>query len=136
MGFPSRSLPPRWSRGEDDDDSDGDDDALSRYDVATGLADLPDVRPFLEPIGGSTSQASVLAPVTVEVEEPEEVGAGAGPSMGGAASSGTPQEGSTALPPRAQAPRAQAAGGATTSSSTPGAPSTGVRTRGQLALAA
>jgi hypothetical protein len=33
--------------GEDDDGSDGDDDdALSWYDAATGLADLPDVRPL------------------------------------------------------------------------------------------
>jgi hypothetical protein len=40
--------------GENDDDSD-DDDALSRYDDMTCLADLPDVRPFLEPIGGLTS---------------------------------------------------------------------------------
>jgi hypothetical protein len=37
---------------DDDDDSDGDDDTLSRYDAAIGLADLPDVCPFLEPIGG------------------------------------------------------------------------------------
>jgi hypothetical protein len=72
---------------------------LSRYDAATGLADLPDVRPFLEPIGESTSQASRLAPVTIEVEESEEAGAGAGPSIGGAASSRTPQEGLTVLPP-------------------------------------
>jgi hypothetical protein len=117
---------------ENDDDSDGDDDALSRYDAATGLADLPDVRPFLEPIWWLTSQASGLAPVTIEVEEvPEEAGASAGPSMGGAASSSTPQEGSTSLPLRAQA-----VAGAATSSSTFGTPSTGVRTRGQLASAA
>jgi hypothetical protein len=60
------------------------------------------VCPFLEPVGGSTSQASGLAPVTVEVEEEmEEAGIEAGPSTGGAASSGTPQEGSTMLPLRA-----------------------------------
>jgi hypothetical protein len=41
--------------GESDDDGADDDDALSQYDAATGLADLPDVLPFLEPIGGSTS---------------------------------------------------------------------------------
>jgi hypothetical protein len=96
MESPSETV----SGEEDDDDSDGDDDALSRYDAATGLADLPDVRPFLEPIGGSTSRASGSASVSVEVvEEPEEVGAGAGLSTRGAASSGAPQEGSTALPP-------------------------------------
>jgi hypothetical protein len=107
-GLPLEESPSKMVSGEDDDDSDGDDDALSRYDATTGLADLPDVRPFLEPIGGSTSQASGSASVLVEVvEEPEEVGAGAGPSARGAASSGAPQEGSTALPPRAQAPRVQ-----------------------------
>jgi hypothetical protein len=136
-GLPLEESPSETVSGKDDDDSDRDDDALSWYDAVTGLADLPNMHPFLETIGGSTSQASGLAPVTIEVEEePEEVEAGAGPSTGGATSSGTPQEGSTALPPRAQAPRAQAAGRAATPSSTPGAPSTGVRTRGQLALAA
>jgi hypothetical protein len=39
--------------GEDEDS--GDDDAGSRYDTATFLAHLPDMRPLLEPIGGSTS---------------------------------------------------------------------------------
>jgi hypothetical protein len=69
--------------GENDDDGD-DDDALSRYDAVTCLADLPDVRPFLEPIGGSTSQASRAASTPVEGEE--ELGekeARAGPSTGG-----------------------------------------------------
>jgi hypothetical protein len=90
-GLPLEESPSETVSGEDDDDSDGDDDALSWYDTTTGLADLPDMRPFLEPIGGSTSQASGLAPVTVEVEEElEEVGFGVGPSTGGAASSGTP----------------------------------------------
>jgi hypothetical protein len=99
-GLPLKESPSETVSGENDDDSDGDDDALSRYDAAIGLADLPDVRPFLKPIGGSTSQVSGLAPVTIEVEEePKEVGAGAVPSTGGATSSRTPQEGSTALPP-------------------------------------
>jgi hypothetical protein len=85
-GLPLEESPSEMVSGENDDDSDEDDDALSRYDAATGLADLPDVRPFLEPIGGSTSQTSRLASVSVEVEEePEEVGARAGPSTGGAA---------------------------------------------------
>jgi hypothetical protein len=39
---------------EDDDDND-DDDTWSQYDTATSLAYLPNVWPFLEPIGGSTS---------------------------------------------------------------------------------
>jgi hypothetical protein len=54
-GLPLEESPSETVSGEDDDDSDGDDDGLSRYDAATGLADLPDVHPFLEPIGGSTS---------------------------------------------------------------------------------
>jgi hypothetical protein len=136
-GLLLEESPSETVSGEKDDDSDKDDDALSRYDAVTGLADLPDVRPFLEPIGGSTSQASRLASVSIEVEEePEEVGAGAGPSTGGAASSGAPQEGLMAPPPRAQAPRAQTAVGAVTSSSISGVPPMGVRTRGQLASVA
>jgi hypothetical protein len=39
--------------GEDEDN--GDDDAGSRYDTATSLVHLNDMRPLLEPIGGSTS---------------------------------------------------------------------------------
>jgi hypothetical protein len=39
--------------GEDEDN--GDNDAGSRYDTVTFLAYLPDVRPLLEPVGGSTS---------------------------------------------------------------------------------
>jgi hypothetical protein len=66
------------------------------------------VRPYLEPVGGSSSRASRLAPVTVVEEEEmeEEVGEEAGPLMGGAVLSQTPQEGSTVLPPQVQAPRA------------------------------
>jgi hypothetical protein len=93
-GLPLEESPSETVSGENDDDSDEDDAALSRYDAATGLADLPDVHPFLEPIGGSTSQASRLASVSVEVEEePEEVGPGADPSTGGAASSGPRKRG-------------------------------------------
>jgi ribosome biogenesis protein Tsr3 len=39
--------------GEDEDS--GDDDAGSWYDTVTFLAYLPDVRPLLEPVEGSTS---------------------------------------------------------------------------------
>jgi hypothetical protein len=52
--------------GEDDDSDD--DDAWSRYDTTTSLAHLPNVRPFLEPIGGSTSLASRGASMPVEGE--------------------------------------------------------------------
>jgi hypothetical protein len=54
--LPLEESPSETVSGEDDDDGDEDDDALSRYDVVTGLANLLDVRPFLEPIGGSTSR--------------------------------------------------------------------------------
>jgi hypothetical protein len=136
-GLPLEESPFETVSGEDDDDddddSDGDDDALSWYDAVIGLADLPDVRPFLEPVGGLISQASGLAPVTVEVEEMEEASEEAGPSTGGAVPSRTPQEGSTTLPPRAQAPRVQPVVGTTPPASSFGAPPMRVRTRGQLA---
>jgi hypothetical protein len=67
---------------------------VRRYDTATSLAHLPNVRPLLEPIGGSTSQASreVSAPIEGEGELGERR-AGAGPSARGATSSGALQEG-------------------------------------------
>jgi hypothetical protein len=84
--------------GEDDDS--GDDDAWSRCNTATSLAHLPNVRPFLEPIGGSTSQASRGASPPVEGEgEPGEREAKVGPSARGATSSGAPQEGLVVSPP-------------------------------------
>jgi hypothetical protein len=52
-GLPLEESPSEMVSGEDDNS--GDDDAWSRYDTATSLVDLPDVRPFMEPIGGSTS---------------------------------------------------------------------------------
>jgi hypothetical protein len=42
---------PSETVSREDDDSD-DDDAWSRYDTVTFLAHLPNVQPFLEPIGG------------------------------------------------------------------------------------
>jgi hypothetical protein len=84
--------------GEDDDS--GDDDAWSWYNTVTSLMDLPDVRPFLEPIGGSTSQALRAASAPIEGErEPGGKETAAGPSARGAASSGAPQEGSVAPSP-------------------------------------
>jgi hypothetical protein len=50
-GLSLEESPSETVLGENDDDGDND-DALSRYDAVTCLADLPDVRPFLEPIGG------------------------------------------------------------------------------------
>jgi hypothetical protein len=56
-----------------EDEDSGDDDSGSRYDTATYLAHLPDVRPLLEPIGGSTSRASREASGPIEGEgEPGE----------------------------------------------------------------
>jgi hypothetical protein len=52
-GLPLEESPSETVSGEDDDS--GDDDAWSRYDTTTSLAHLPNVRPLLEPIGGSTS---------------------------------------------------------------------------------
>jgi hypothetical protein len=81
--------------GEDEDS--GNDDTGSRYDTASFLAHLPDVRPLLEPIGGSTSQVSREVSALVEGEgEPEDGRARAGPSARGATSSGAPQGGSVA----------------------------------------
>jgi hypothetical protein len=66
--LPLEESPSETVSGEDDDS--GDDDAWSRYNTVTSLAHLPNVRPFLESIGGSTSQASrgALAPVEGEGE--------------------------------------------------------------------
>jgi hypothetical protein len=52
-GLPIEESPFETVSGEDEDSDD--DDAGSRYDTVTFLAHLPDVRPLLEPVGGSTS---------------------------------------------------------------------------------
>jgi hypothetical protein len=52
-GLPIEESPSEMVSGEDEDS--GDDDAGSRYDIATFLAHLPDVWPLLEPVRGSTS---------------------------------------------------------------------------------
>jgi hypothetical protein len=75
-----------------EDEYSGDDDAGLRYDTMTYLAHLPDVRPLVEPIGGSTIEGE---------GEPGERETGVGPSARGATSSGAPQEGSVAPIPRA-----------------------------------
>jgi hypothetical protein len=49
-GLPIKESPSETVLGEDEDS--GDDDTGSRYDTATFLAHLPNVRPLLEPIGG------------------------------------------------------------------------------------
>jgi hypothetical protein len=52
-GLPLEESPSETVSGEDDDS--GNDNAWSWYDTVTSLAHLPNVRPLLEPIGGSTS---------------------------------------------------------------------------------
>jgi hypothetical protein len=92
-GLPLEESPSETVSGEDEDS--GDDDTGSRYDTATYLAHLLDVRPLLEPIGGSTSRASREASGPVEEEgEPGERETRVGPSARGATSSEVPQEGS------------------------------------------
>jgi hypothetical protein len=88
-GLPIEESPSETVSGEDEDS--GDDDAGSRYDTATFLVHLPDVRPLLELVGGSTSQA--LREVSALIEgkgEPVEGRAQAGPSERGATSPGVP----------------------------------------------
>jgi hypothetical protein len=90
-GVPLAPSPSETISGEDDDSSGEDDDALSRYETATGLEDLPDVRPLVEPIRGASSSVVVVE----ESEEEEKTEKETGPSMGGAALPRTHQEGST-----------------------------------------
>jgi hypothetical protein len=80
-GVPLAPSPSEMISGEDDDNSGEDDDALSRYETVTGLGDLPDIRPLLEPIRGASSSV-----VMVEAsEEEEKTEKEMGPSTGGAA---------------------------------------------------
>jgi hypothetical protein len=99
-GVPLAPSPSKTISGEDDDSSDEDDDALSWYETATGLGDLPDVRPLVEPIRGASSSVIVVE----ESEEEEKTEKETGPSTGGAALPRTQQEGSTGTSAPAQAP--------------------------------
>jgi hypothetical protein len=80
--------------GEDDDSSGEDDDALSWYETATGLGDLPDIHPLLEPIRGASSSVVVIE-ASGEEEKTEKKTC---PSTGGAVLPRTQQEGSTGTP--------------------------------------
>jgi hypothetical protein len=128
-GVPLAPSPSETISGEDDDSSGEDDDALSRYETATGLGDLPDVRPLVEPIRGASSSVVVVE----ESEEEEKTEKETGPSTGGAALPRTHQEGSTGTSAPAQAPQARAGAGTAVPASSSAAASAGVRTRGQLA---
>jgi hypothetical protein len=97
-GFLIEESPSETVSREDEDSVD--DDVASRYDTATFLAHLPDVRPLLEAVGGLTSQASREVSVPVEGEgEPVEERARAGPSERGSTSPGVPQGRSVAPRP-------------------------------------
>jgi hypothetical protein len=93
-GVPLAPSPSKTISREDDDSSGEGDDALSWYETATGLGDLPDICPLLEPIRGASS--SVI--VAEESEEGEKTEKETGPSMGGAALPQTQQEGSMGTP--------------------------------------
>jgi hypothetical protein len=122
-GVPLAPSPSKTVSGEDDDSSDEDDDALSRYEIATGLRDLPDIRPLLEPIGGASSSV-----VVVEEPEGKKAEKETGPSMGGAALPWTRREGLTGTSAPAQAPQAWAGAGTVVPASSSASASAGVRT--------
>jgi hypothetical protein len=133
-GVPLASSPSEMILGEDDDSSDEDDDTLSRYETAIRLGDLPDIRPLLEPIRGSSSSVIVVKESEEEEKEKEKkTEKETGPSTGGAALPWTQQEGSTGMPAPAQAPQARAGAGTVVPASSSAAAPAGVRTRGQLA---
>jgi hypothetical protein len=134
-GLPIEESPSETASVEDEDSED--DDVGSRYDTATFLAHHPDVRPLLEPVGGSTSQVSREVSAPVEGEgEPAEERARAEPLERGSTSPRVLQGRSVAPRPRVRSPRTLPTGGATTSASEARAPSMGVRTRGQIASSA
>jgi hypothetical protein len=87
-GLLIEESPSKMVSGEDEDNSN---DVGSQYDIVTFLAHLLDVRPLLEPIGGSTSQAlrEVSAPVEGEGESVEGT-ARVGPSERGSTSPRVP----------------------------------------------
>jgi hypothetical protein len=132
-------LPKEESRSEttseEEGDDDDDDDAGSRYDTATTLAHLLDVRSLQEPVGeGSTSQASraALAPIEGE-EEQEERRAREGPLERGSAEPIVLLLTSVAPRPRTRSPRTSLAGSSATPMPETRAPSSGMRTQGQMA---
>jgi hypothetical protein len=127
-GVPLAPSPSETISGEDDDSSGEDDDALSWYETATGLGDLPDIRPLLEPIRGAS-----FSVVVIEASEEEKTEKETGPSTGGVVLPWTQQEGSTGTPALAQAPQARAGAGTAVPASSSAAASVGVRTRGRLA---
>jgi hypothetical protein len=75
-GLPIEESPSETVLVEDEDS--GDDDAGSQYDTVTFLAHLLDMCPLLEPVGGSTSQAS--RGVMMPVEGERRANRGKGPS--------------------------------------------------------
>jgi hypothetical protein len=133
-GLPEEESPSKTALEEEDDDS-NDNDAGSCYDTVTFLAHLPDVRSLQGPVGGGlTSQASRLASAPIEGEEERPEGrAREGPLERRSAELGVLPTTSAMPRTRVRSPRTSSAGRATTSTPEAGAPSSGVRTRGQTA---
>jgi hypothetical protein len=124
-GLPKEESPSEMTSGEEDD-------------TATTLAYLPDVRFLQEPVdGGLTSQTSRAALTPVEGEEEWTEGrAHEGPSGRRSAEPVVLPSSSVALHPRARSPWTSLAGKSTPPPPETRAPSSGVRTRGQMASAA
>jgi hypothetical protein len=80
-GVPLAPSPSEMVSRDNDDSSGEDDNALSRYEIATGLGDLPDICPLLEPIRGASSSV-----IVVEESEGKKAEKETGPSMRGAVS--------------------------------------------------
>jgi hypothetical protein len=120
---------------EEDEDEDSDDkDAESRYDTATFLAHLPDVRSLQGPVGEeSTSQASRPWSRGGRAMEGR---AREGSLERGSVAPGVPPTMSVAPRPHVRSPQTSLVGGPKTSTPETRAPSSGVRTRGQMASSA
>jgi hypothetical protein len=134
-GLPEEESPSKTALEEESDDSDNN-DAGSRYDIATFLVHLPDVRSLQGPIGGgSTSQASRAASGPVEGKEEQAEGrALEGPSKKRSAEPEVLPVTSSTPRMRARSPRTSSAGGEAPSTPETRAPSIGIRSQGQTAL--
>jgi hypothetical protein len=127
-GLPEEESPSETA-SEEEDGYNNEDDPGSRYDTATFLVHLPDVRSLQGPIGGgSTSQASRAASALVEGKEERAKGrALERPLERRSTEPGVPST-SAAPRTRARSPHTSSAGGAATSMPEAGALSSGVRT--------
>jgi hypothetical protein len=128
--------PPSDTTSEEESDDSDDYDSGSSYDTVTFLAHLPDVRSLQGPVGGgSTSQASRAASALVEGEEEQPEGrAHEGPLESRSIELEVPPMMLAAPWMHAQSPRTSSVGRAAALTPEAGAPSLGVRTRGQKVL--